>query len=65
MIGCKAEIPMSNPFVPPKVGSILELLTNDTQGGKIQSGKEELNGFSRVIWEIPDYLKGSKRMSEK
>jgi|GEM_PF-5214269 len=28
-------------------------LTNDIQGGKIQSGKEGLNGFKRVIWEIP------------
>jgi len=53
MMGCKAEIPISNPFVTPKIGSILELLTNDTQGGKIQSGKEVLNGFKRVIWEIP------------
>jgi len=52
MMGCKAEIPISNPFVTPKIGSILELLTNDTQGGKIQSGKDELNGFKRVIWEI-------------
>jgi hypothetical protein len=53
MMGCKAERPTSNPFVTPKVGSILKLLTNDTQVGKIQSGKEELNGFKRVIWEIP------------
>jgi hypothetical protein len=53
--GCHAEdrkAPTSNPFVTPKVGSILKLLTNDIQGGKIQSGKEELNGFKRVIWEI-------------
>jgi hypothetical protein len=41
-------------IVTPKVGSILKLLTNDIQGGKIQSEKEELNGFKRVIWEIPN-----------
>jgi hypothetical protein len=31
-------------FHGAKVGSILKLLTNDIQGGKIQSGKEELKG---------------------
>jgi hypothetical protein len=49
----REERPTYNPFVTPKVGSIIKFLTNDTQGGKIQSGKEELNGFKRVIWEIP------------
>jgi len=29
MMGCKAEILTSNPFVTPKVGSILKFLTND------------------------------------
>jgi len=52
MMGCKAERPTSNPFVTLKVGLILKLLTNDIQGGKIQSGKEESNGCERVIWEI-------------